>query len=70
MPLTAAQYAACGPTPFTVTASQVPLPAGMVATVGQGSAAPGASGCSVLLQVPVRVQADGFDLTLSVVRRP
>lgn len=69
MTLTAADYTACGPTPFTIT-NQIPVPTGMTATVERGSPAVTGGACTVLLKVPVRVTGDGFNVTVDVVRRP
>ena len=69
MPLTAADFSSCHPTPLTIT-TQVILPAPFTATIGVGSTAPGAPSCAALMVLPVDVQGDGFHLTVKVVRRP
>ena len=55
-------------TPTTITA--ITLPTGFTATYGPATAAVSGIACTTLMSIPVQVTGDGYNQTVTVVRRP
>lgn len=70
LPLTVADVTTLCAAVSSTTITTIPLPTGFAASYGPGASAVSGVPCTTLVSIPVRVTGDGFDQTVSVVRRP